>query len=283
MELDLILTPSEYNNISNFSINWDKNINKWSYKLDNEKIIWEDTLKKKWSEENVDKYKFENFFLYVFNPPFEDNKIPDNNPKTDNPIEIEESLVIKIFKRNKLLWESWDFKNLEWFIDIKYEDLIVKENWTNYDIQIKNAKLNYSSKWMQYVWKFNSKYNFLPDHSFVEPEIIFYDNTWNELFYWNRVKIFWIFNVKNIKTDLSIVFDNLNYLQPILNIINSTLWTSKIDIDFDTWRNQFIIKNEKIKIYTIWSSINSILNNWKEILEVPITVFDLEKTLKLIK
>ena len=100
---------------------------------------------------------------------------------------------------------------------------------------------------------------------------------------WDLLQSFWIFNVKNIKTDLSIVFDNLNYLQPILNIINSTLWTSKIDIDFDTWRNQFIIKNDKIKIYTIWSSINSILNNWKEILEVPITVFDLEKTLKLIK
>jgi len=283
MEMDMILIPSEYNNISNFSINWDKNKNKWSYKLDNEKIIWDETLKKKWSEENTEKYKFENFFLYVFNPPIDNNQNINNNNPINSTIEIEESLVIKIFKRNKLLWESWDFKNLEWFIDIKYEDLIVKENWNNYDIKIRNARLWYSAKWMQYVWVFNSKYNFLPDHSFIEPEIIFFDNNWNELFNWNSIKILWVFNVKTIKNDLFDFFDNLNYLQPILNTIKDSAPNSKINIEFERAKNNFIIKNDKIKIITFWTSINSINHNWKELLELPINIFDLEKFLKLIK
>lgn len=281
LRLNFLLSPNDYNNITNFVINWDKNINKWSYKLDNEKIIWDESLKKNSWESDIDKYKFENFFLYVFNPPND-----WNNTKPiiiDNNNEIEESLIVKIFKRNKLLWENWDFKSLNWFIDIDYEDLIVKDlNW-DYDINLVNARLSYSNENIKYNWDFSSKYIFLPDHSFVNPEIIFYDDLWNQLFWWKKIKVIWKFNVNKIKSDLWFFFENVASIYTILINLSSHTRSDKNEITFDNDKKLFYIKNWDISITNIWISIKSITYKWKEILSKQISIYDLEENLKLIK
>ncbi|MDD3793489.1 MAG: hypothetical protein PHI37_01635 [Candidatus Gracilibacteria bacterium] len=283
VELDMILVPNEGNNIFNFSINGDKNINKGSYKLNNEKIVWDENLENNGSEENSEKYKFENFFLYVFNPPIENNTTNNNttnNNTTNNNTTNDESLIIKIFKRNKLLGENGDFKNIEGFIDIKYEDLIVKEDGNDYDIQINNAKFKYAVKGgIEYSGYFNSKYNFIPNHSFIQSEITVYNDTGTKLLYGNMVKIVGDLNVESIKDDLYILFDNLNYLQLILDIIRDNSITIYYDMSID----KFIIKNNNLEITTLGNYVDSIIYNGKELLKSGINIYELENILKLTK
>lgn len=282
--LNLLLAPNNYNTISNFSINWDNKINRGSYKLDNEKNIWDKNLIEKSAEKDIEKYKFENFFLYVFNPPNDWNII--NIPTVEEEEEeekIEETEIVKAFKRNKLLWENWDFKVLNWFIDIKYEDTIVKEIWKGYDVYIKNSNFNYSDIETQFNWIFSSKYIFLPDHSFVNPEIVLYDDLWNSLLLWNEIIINWNFKISELKDKLKTFFENIDKIGNIINTLSNKAKTEKIDINYDINKNLFYLKTKDIKISTIWISIKSINYKWTEILTKPISIYDFENNLKLIK
>lgn len=279
--LNLILSPKEYNSISNFVINGDKNINKWSYKLDNEKLTWDENFKKNSWSKNIEKYKFENFFLYVFNPPKEINEIIENteNEKIET---IEESLVVKIFKRNKLLWDNWDFKAIKWFIDISYDNIIVKEeNNNNFDIYIKKWKITHQELSNTYNWFIYSKYEFLPSHSFVNPEIELNDEFGSPLYYWNKIKTIWNFNINESKKELVWVFENLSNVNLILMWLNKKFSISNFDIIYKKDENVFYINNneENIEIRLKWISVQYIKIKWKEYIKKPIPVFEFEKTL----
>lgn len=281
--LNMTLSPNDYNKISNFVINWDKNLNKWSYKLNNEKIIWDSNYKRNAGSLDIAKYDFKNFFLYIFNPPKE-VQVNDNNGEEPNDNEVlEESLIIKIFKRNKLLWEEWDFKILSWFIDIKYDDLIVKQINNDYDIYIKKWSLNYISNNKKYKWDLNWKYIFIPDHSFKNIEILLYDDFDRVLFWWNKLQIIWDFNVKTIKNDLKIFFDNLNNLHNVLVEIEEILWIKALNIKYNYSENMFYIENELIKVKLKWIAIYSLIYNKKEYSSKPTSIYDFGNNLKLIK
>lgn len=280
--LNMTLSPNDYNKISNFIINWDKNKNKWSYKLDNEKIVWNNNYKRNAWSLDIEKYDFKNFFLYIFNPPKIDTNNNDNND-LDNTEIIEESLIIKIFKRNKLLWNEWDFHILEWFIDIKYDDLIVKQINNDYDIYVKKWKLNYTSNNKKYIWDLSWKYIFIPDHSFSNLEILLYDDYEKVLFWWSKIKIMWNFNVKTIKNDLKIFFDSLSNLYNVLSPIENQLWINEFSIKYNYNENMFYIENEKISIKLKWIAIYSLIYNKKEYSPKPTSIYDFENNLKLIK
>lgn len=280
--LNMTLSPKDYNRIANFVINWDNKINKWSYKLDNEKIVWDNNYKRNAWSLDIDKYDFKNFFLYIFNPPKE-TIIENNDDNINNDDILEESLIIKIFKRNKLLWEEWDFKILTWFIDIKYDDLIVKQINNDYDIFIKKWSVWYISNSTKYKWDLSWKYIFIPDHSFIEPEILLYDDSDRILFWWNKIKLIWNFNVKTIKNDLKIFFDSLSNLYNVLSPIDNQLWIKKVNIKYNYIENMFYIENDKISIKFKWIAIYSLIYNKKEYCPKPISIYDFENKLKLIK
>ncbi len=279
--LNLILSPKEYNTISNFIINWDKNINKWSYKLDNEKITWDENFKKNSWSKNIDKYKFENFFLYVFNPPQEISENTENI-ENENIETIEESLIVKIFKRNKLLWENWDFNTVKWFINIWYDDIIVKEeNNNNFNIYIKKWKINYQELNNTYNWYIYSKYEFIPGHSFIDPEFELNDEFNSPLYYWSRIKTVWSFNINDSKKELIWIFENLKNVNLILLWLNKKFSISNFDITYKKEENIFYINNtnENIEIKLKWISIQSIKIKWKEYISKPSSIFDFEKIL----
>ncbi|MDD2907985.1 MAG: hypothetical protein PHH98_05060 [Candidatus Gracilibacteria bacterium] len=285
LQLDMFLSPTNYNNIYGFSINGDKNINKGSYKLDDEKIIWNENYKRNSGSTEIDKYDFKNFFLYIFNPPKSETNttIIDNNTNT-----IEESDIVKIFKRTKLLGANGDFQTIKGFLDISYNDIIVKENLNDYDIFIKKGTIYYENLNAKYKTIISSKYNFLnkyPEHSFINPEFLFYNQFDNQLYNGNLIKIIGNFKISTFKNDFTSMLLNFNNINEILIKIDNSLGIKKVDITYNYSDNNYIFKiddiNLEIKIRGI--AVNSVLYNGKEQLKEKISIYDLEKTLKLIK
>lgn len=283
--LNMILSPKESNSISNFVINWDKNINKWSYKLDNEKLIWDENYKRhSWNPEQ-EKSKFENFFLYVFNPPKEINITEEKEVEENSNLE-EESVIVKIFKRNKLLWENWDFNIVNGFINIKYEDTIVKENSNStFNINIKNSVFSYENLEIVYKWSMDSEYEFLPSHSFINPEFKFYDKYDSELYLWNKIKILWKFNINTSKDEFITIFWNFNNLNSALKSMEKILLSKNYNIIYEkeSWIISIEEKDKQILLKIKWISISSLTYKWIEKLNKPVPIFNIEKTLELIK
>ena len=283
--LNMILSPKESNSISNFVINWDKNVNKWSYKLDNEKLIWDENYKRhSWNPEQ-EKSKFENFFLYVFNPPKEINITEEKEVEENSNLE-EESVIVKIFKRNKLLWENWDFNIVNGFINIKYEDTIVKENSNStFNINIKNSVFSYENLEIVYKWSMDSEYEFLPSHSFINPEFKFYDKYDSELYLWNKIKILWKFNINTSKDEFITIFWNFNNLNSALKSMEKILLSKNYNIIYEkeSWIISIEEKDKQILLKIKWISISSLTYKWIEKLNKPVPIFNIEKTLELIK
>lgn len=280
--LNMTLSPENYNNISNFVINWDKNINKWSYKLDNEKIVWDDNYKKNAWRTEIEKYNFKNFFLYIFNPP----KINDTNENNEyvNTAIVDESLIVKIFKRNKLLWINWDFQNIISFINITYDDVIVSEKNENYDIYVKKWEVNLSEWLDKYSAIMSSKYIFLPDHSFINPEFVFYDSYNNILYNWSKITIIWKFEINNFKNSLIKTLWNLKILQEITWYINNNLYIKELDIQYNYNEATLYINSldNNLKIIIKWIAVKSVIYNWKEYIKTNTSTNNLWQILELI-
>ena len=116
------------------------------------------------------KYDFKNFFINNFNNPIDNNENNENNEEQED-ITLEEDKNIQSFKRNKLLWNQWDFIILKWFLDINYNNIKVTPDLNNnYIIKIINSELNTKiKKWNivnDFKIEFNSNYIFSTLHSF---------------------------------------------------------------------------------------------------------------------
>jgi len=267
VKLSFLLSPYEYNNISNFIINWDPNINRWSYKLDNEKISLEERIQTAETSEDAEKFKFENFFLLTFNPGEETNN-QNNQEFIDDNEEIQESAIVRVFKRNKLLWENWDFKNLNWFLNILYDDIEVTEAWENiaeenYKVYINNSKFSYSEKNIKMYWKVSWEYNFLPNHSFINPIIEFTDQNWNPLLNGNKIELTWVYPVVEIKSEMIKFFDKYQSLNTIVMNLNNKFYQREFDIKYQNDKDALYIKNDDIYMVTQWNIIKVFRYQWR--------------------
>lgn len=258
-KLDFILHPFENNKIENIYLNNEKKA--WSYKLDDLKIEMDKKYKSA-SEEEKKQYLFKNFFLNTFNENIyiEDNKETTKEEQLPKEI-LEEDTVVKIFKRNKLLWEYWDFSSLVGFLDINYNDLLVTKNENDsYSIFLKNWKINVSNDDLKFFsWIFSSSYIFEDKHSFINPEIELIDEKNNRiLLLWNKIKINWEYKVENIKKEIIIIFNNFKFIDFVVRNIYNLLGNEIIDINY-------IKKSNIVNIKTnyMWKELNIKLFSWK--------------------
>lgn len=286
--ISFLLHPFEKNKIDEIYINDDPSL--WSHKLDEVEEVLEE--KKKTETKDKDKYEFKNFLIDTLWDQTNNENNDENNNQEDNQIQEEEETVVKVFKRNKLLWETWDFINLEWFIDIAYNDLIVKklENDDEYSIYINKATLNLDL-WRNksYYWIFRSDYIFSPSHSFLNPEIKLIDQkSKKDLLLWNYIYIDGTYKVNNIEEELKTLFnsyDNINY---VVSNISQILWENNIKITYskDLTHTIFEVEHKWESIYiklldwnftefkynnieqiskpAVYTKINLILNNIKK-------------------
>lgn len=251
--VSFLLFPLERNKIDEIVI--ENKIEYWSYKLDDIKTQLDEKIKTE--TKNKEKYDFKNFLVSTFGQKnIDGNEI---NPSETEIIILEEDPAVKIFKRNKLLWEVWDFANLGSFLEINYNDIIVKKVNDTYYTNIKLWLLSIDL-WRNklYNWEFSSDYNFSPDHSFINPKIKVIDiNHEKDLLLWNYIYITWQYKVNLIKEELKEVFYNFDQINSIVNDISQVLWNWEIKISY--------IKDTNIvefgTVYN-WLNISITLNNW---------------------
>ena len=249
-----LLHPFEKNKIDEIYV--ENEIKVWSYKLDDIEVgLFE---KMKTGTKDKDKYNFKNFLIDTF----WQKSIPNSNKQIAvNTIENElvEDPVIKIFKRNKLFWETWDFVDLVWFIDINYKDLIVEKIGEEYSININHWIFNLVSwKNNTFYWEFKSEYNFSPNHSFINPEIKLIDKkNKNNLLLWNSIYIIWQYKVNTIEEELKDFFENYDSINYIINTTSQDLRETNIKITYIKSSNKI-----NFEIPYKWKMIYITLLNW---------------------
>lgn len=251
--VSFLLFPSEKNKIDEIVV--ENKVKPWSYKLDDIKEELDE--KKKTDSTDKEKYDFSNYLIDIFAWNISIDSEKDNSEEND--IILEEDPVVRIFKRNKLLWNSWDFASLNWFLDINYNDLIVEKLSETYSIYIKYWIFNIDL-WQnkKYYWSFSSKYDFSTYHSFINPTIkIIDEKNEKDLLLWNYIYITWKYKVNLIQAEIKKVFEHYDQINSIISNINESLGSTIIKISYLKDSNKILFETD----YNKWK-INITLDNW---------------------
>ena len=273
-KINFLFFPYENNKIWNISVNTNDDLWKivypWTYILNSLKESLDEELKKSSKNEERIKYDFKNFFINTFNKS-EIIKVSNNDNNNNNSKDFlqEEDKIIKTFKRNKLLWEKWDFAMLKGFLDIKYDELKVLLNKENtYSISIIdsmiNTQTNISNIRTSYKIIFNSDYLFYPYHSFENINLKFIDTNKKEnlsyLLFDNKVSINWKIEITNLNKTIATFLHNFNDIQKITKEINNFYKTdpNKNLIEYNALTN-----NIKFKFNINNKILNINLYSWK--------------------
>jgi len=261
------LYPYQRNRIENFTVNWEKK--NYAYKLDAIKPLW----KKRFDEEEDYSKKlsfdFSLFFINTFKEKKQE-KIDEYIKKEDR---ITDSKVELVFKRDRLLWPSWEFRNIKKMITIEYWDikLSTNEKTQTYDIKIKDALIEKSIQWksswqVTYKANFNSDYIFSDDHHKFENILLyFYESRGNDEFfdrytyYEKPLTITWTINITEFKEKTEQILEGMFYMRSLYNVIK-TNYSSDLEMDYDLKTKQFNISYKDRK----WSLVQVKLDsNWK--------------------
>lgn len=224
-------------------------IKKWwsmysqSYELADLKPVWDKYKELHSDDENPDKYDFKNFFTNTF---FGSDWAPTakNFVSTDNS--VKEDKLITIFKRDKLLWDRWDFSVLNWYFDIAYNDLKVNYSWDNYDIKINSWSIKTSvENWNE---KSNMIVNMDSDYMFSSTKHYFYNiklklidpdtvTSWQDqlqyLLWWNIVSVSQGINTIDFEKTMDLILTNINNSLVVYNQINTAYWIQNISINYN--------------------------------------------------
>lgn len=164
------------------------------------------------SEEEKYKYEFPRFFINTFfNTQETTSKIYEENPETERT----EDRTITFFKRDKLFWDKWDFSVLNWYLDMKYDDVWVELNPNNqYNISINKwvlkTRIEINGTLREIVWVLRSEYVFSDtEHFFRNMYITFYDadnyGKWQDwaLFWGKEFRIVRRIDILKFKTEMN--------------------------------------------------------------------------------
>lgn len=290
IKLNFLFFPYENNKIDNIIIekNWEIKKFSWNYILNNEKIKFEEEMKNVSTIIEKEKYDFKNYFLITFNDIENINEIISDNNNDIKDWLLEEDKVIKAFKRDKLLWDKWDFIILKWFLDIMYDQLKVTqdENW-NFTINIIDSSLTTNIKqWtkiINYKIDFNSNYIFSPNHSFNKINLKFINTKDNKnknyllsdnlIYINNEIKII---DLKNVINKL---ISNFNNIESIIN----NLYNKNLIIEYNNVNNEVKfetqINNKILTLYLQSWKIIKIYYNWNAVIEEAIEINGLQNIL----
>lgn len=274
--LDFNLIPKDYNKISNIKVNLDPNINRWTYRLDNQEDELESIKGNLWTNTQAEIYTFPNFFYYTFWLEEKIENIWENNSWENNNIEetSQETPTIRAFK-SRLITKWGELYSENWFYNIEYNNIEVKEVNQEYDIKIKNWKINYNYQGHSIIGLLNTQYIQSNSPIFKNPELYFTE-AWEYLLLWNKITFIWDYETKNFEQKIKIFFDYYDNLNSIINIVNSKIGNSNINISFDAINNNsFIISSEWIEIKFTNDSIESLVIENNEVLDGTININDL--------
>jgi hypothetical protein len=148
-----------------------------------------------------------------------------------------------------LLWSRWEFRKIQKFLPIKYNNLDVKRSgWNNYSIKIIDSKLKLK------IWDKNTKINYFADfnwnyrlssnkHYFYNIKIKPYikDNSDNKNYYFNNAdfKISGKIDLKNFKNDIDKIFEQIPKIQSDYIKLKNKDEIKEIVYSMRTWKIYF--------------------------------------------
>lgn len=267
------LFPYDNNKLNNIKVN---NISrKWEYKLDEIKESFSEKLKQNNTEEY--EYSFENFFINTFTvqntTEWKKEEIIYQNDEKNNV--SKESKEIWAFKRSKLFWNMWDFSVLKWFLDIKYNDVIVEEDYSiyikesNFTLDVKNCVSDKCSD-NQYGGILESEYKFTNIHSFENVKLKIIDKSLKDngidLIWWNQMEIVGSIKINEFENELKKLWLKINNLETSYNHIKKYLKINNVKIKYYASNNRLKIesnyKDKKLIVYIKdWDNIE-VYYNW---------------------
>lgn len=274
--------PKNWNRIDNIYKNWESL--KESYEFDSLKedleMLYSNAL-----VEDKPKYDYKNFFLNTFTEKIQ--KSSEEFVYSSGTIQEDKSIVI--FKRDKLLWERWDFTILKWLLDIWYNNISVELDWNKYDIKVEWWKYIYSND-KNLIWDFYSNYYFSSsDHYFDSIRIklsnVNYNNKLTWIFSDNYINIDESINVLDFKDTFPKIIDTILGTKEVYTIINDTFILKDLKISYkeSNISYNFSNDNKSITIVCSWWKVNKIAVDWNNILNNKIIDYtDLTKYLKLL-
>lgn len=254
-DVSFLLYPNEFNKISNILINWDSNINKWTYKLDE---IEDNFEQNSWNKE-----KFRDFFVNILIP----NNSSSNKTKEEFNTDFSnnDNSIIRALKNSTFLWKDWIFSKIQDILKIEYKNISITEtsDKSNYIIKINDVVFNKNTKNRNYKWILNSDYKYKKwsINSFFNPEI-----TLSDLHFEVKIKISWFIKLEDFHKNIENLFSNmdeiLNISKTILKIDNQ----NEIKIIYFPSSNKIEISSKNVKLYIVWDKIEEIVSFWKKIL-----------------
>ena len=287
--IPFLLFPFEENKIE-IKVEINDTIKTKSFKLNIIEEWLEEKLKGSTNTEDIEKYDFKKFFVNNFSK--EEIKIWNPIIETIKP-KITEEKYIRFFKWN-LLSDKWDFSLLKWFLDIKYNDLLIEKVEEKYLITIKNALINTNLKIWNTDLKFksilNSNYIFQDSHSFENINLKIIDpydkEEKNYILWWNFINITEKINIGSLEKTINRLFIQINDIKNIYNTLKNILYKNEVDIKYYPEKDYFKInieyKNKKLSIILNSWYITSINYNWKDIIKSQIQILELKNILNTI-
>jgi len=185
-----------------------------SFSLDNEKEKYSDYYRKV-DASKKEKYNFKNFFLNTFFISYVSDKENYNWIKLNSNNDDE---IIQTFKNAKLLWNKWEFRNINTLLNIRYSNLDIKRKfWENFHIKIIDSELNLKKN----SWKSNLEYwaDFSSDYKLEINKHYFYNiklrpyikrtSSKNDIFPWVTFAIRWKINLLEFKIKIKEIFNEI--------------------------------------------------------------------------
>lgn len=277
------LYPYDNYLLKNIYIKWVKK--NFSYPLG---IIKEQIDKKIKSSNPEDKNlnDFKNFFVNTF------LKIKDNKP-IDLYIEIDtplpkDSTEILVFKRDKLLWENWEFYVLKDFSQIGMNNIIVSGT----DIKLKDANFFFTfSKWgnnsSSSYWAYLTSDYIIKDHYFnnIKLKIYSWDRNVEQFWLWKEkyISIVWNLGILSLRDFLN---NLLTYYNNIV-FVNNTLWEKVSDIEIIIGSNKIIkyyfnYNGSAYELSLLKSSVINFKRDWVRIITTIFNYTDLPNRINLL-
>jgi len=266
-KISFLLFPYEYHKISDISIWWNKNLNKWSYKMDDEEEKYKEQENNFSDPSEKEQYKFKNFFINVITASQSWKKQQVEDYVEDN--RSQESEIIRTIKNTNLLWKNWTLTKLKPILDVAYNDIKITETESDLIININNAKVNYSSEKKNYFWRFKSEYKYKSGkiNSFFNPEIQITNDNWENIISWTSIKLSWLIKLDDFKKIMDSFFKNMSSIIDAVTYVSQNDSSEDLRITYLPQIDKFQIISKNIKIFIIWDEIELFSSFWKKILE----------------
>lgn len=249
--------PYSASKLKNISIN-DVKITR-EYLLDNIKWEWWEKNRTA-SPQDKNLYEFSRFFILTF--------LTDDQQQIDiyeKQIREQEPKAEIVFKRDILLWNSWEFSQLKDFLTIEYEDIRLEKINDGYDIYLSNVDyvINKNSIDNKVTWRLESGYIFSEiDHTFknvnifIASERVWPNNRAIYEFWWKSISILGDIYILDLEEVLGDLLSNATQMKYIYNTLVTISDSSNVDMTYT-------VSSEKIrfKFDSQWKTFTIILQD----------------------